>query len=388
LVLRVFVASPDDVEDERAALGEAVDELNEGKFGIRLELVRWEKDCCPGIGSDPQSVINEQIADYDIFVGIMWKKFGSPTPRASLGTAEEFERAYNKYKQDPTSLRIMLYFKDAPPASMSEIDPSQWSLVNQFRERLGEQGTLYWTYKDSNGFKTLARLHLGKQIHEWGKSWGIQGKPIQPLDLDESKICNSTDTEDETEEGFLDLIELGLNNINNLLEITDRINRAINAIGNKVSERATELASANTPRGFNLKVAKRAADDLADDMESFVARMNIEVPLFAESFSKGVDAWGRAAVLSTDFDKTDKQLTKTKEELIILQKALTDAQGGIIKFRQAVSASPRLTKTFNRAKKHTVDILDLLISEMKNASNLSSEVEKVVAEAIENMRPK
>ncbi|MYD31374.1 MAG: DUF4062 domain-containing protein, partial [Nitrospira sp. SB0661_bin_20] len=64
-----------------------------------MDVVRWETRTTPGFGKDPQDVINKQISDaYDIFIGIMWTRFGTPTPRAGSGTEEEFLRAYDRYK--------------------------------------------------------------------------------------------------------------------------------------------------------------------------------------------------------------------------------------------------------------------------------------------------
>jgi hypothetical protein len=87
--LRVFVASPDDVKEERDLLEDVISKFNidRGKTEeIRLDLVRWETHCFPGINTDVQANVNDQIGDnYDIFIGIMWKKFGTPTPRAALG---------------------------------------------------------------------------------------------------------------------------------------------------------------------------------------------------------------------------------------------------------------------------------------------------------------
>ena len=124
-ILRIFVASPKDVAEERASLEDVVRELNltwSKNLGIRLELVKWETHAYPGIGTDPQAVINEQIGDdYDIFVGIIWKCFGTPTERANSGTAEEFDRAYKRFRENPDQLRIMFYFRDAPVAP-SELD--------------------------------------------------------------------------------------------------------------------------------------------------------------------------------------------------------------------------------------------------------------------------
>src|SRR5882757_6446254 len=92
-VLSVFVASPSDVANERAKLESIISEINvtwSRQLGIRLDLIRWETHANPGIDVDAQAVINKQIPDdYDIFIGILWCRYGTPTQRAESGTIEE-----------------------------------------------------------------------------------------------------------------------------------------------------------------------------------------------------------------------------------------------------------------------------------------------------------
>ena len=45
-------------------------------LGIRLGAVRSETHATPNVGEDAQSVINRQIGDFDILVGMMWQRFG------------------------------------------------------------------------------------------------------------------------------------------------------------------------------------------------------------------------------------------------------------------------------------------------------------------------
>ena len=84
-ILGVLVASPSDVLAERTRLEEVIHELNatwSRSLGIRLDLIRWETHAYPALGEDAQAVINTQVPDdYDIFVGIMWHRFGTPTGR-------------------------------------------------------------------------------------------------------------------------------------------------------------------------------------------------------------------------------------------------------------------------------------------------------------------
>src|SRR5688500_14105574 len=114
-VLRVFAASPSELSEERALLDQVISELNNvwsSKLGLWLQLIRWETHAYPGVGADAQEVVNEEIGDdYEIFVGLMWTRFGTATGRAASGTEEEFERAYSRYKEDKRSVRVMFYFR-------------------------------------------------------------------------------------------------------------------------------------------------------------------------------------------------------------------------------------------------------------------------------------
>jgi hypothetical protein len=98
-ILKVFVASPNDVIEERIALAKLIGDINDvlvylaPEKQLRLELVPYETHAYPDLGR-PQDVINREIPiDYDIFVGIMCKRVGRPTDTADSGTVEEFSRA-------------------------------------------------------------------------------------------------------------------------------------------------------------------------------------------------------------------------------------------------------------------------------------------------------
>jgi hypothetical protein len=387
--LRIFVASPDDVKEERDLLEDVISKFNidRGKTEeIRLDLVRWETHCFPGINTDVQANVNDQISDnYDIFIGIMWKKFGTPTPRAGSGTAEEFERAYQRYKQDPDNLRVMFYFKDASPPSMSEIDPEQWAQVSEFRRQLGEKGVLYWSFNDQRDFESLIQIHLNRQAQEWGKSWGARKEIDLVPSPSEDVTCNTTEIDDE-EDGFWDLLELGQDSFDESTEIVVRISDAITTLGYKVETRGKELNQAVKPMGTDPKMAKRIYDRTADDLETFVARMNIEIPLFSKSFSMGINAIGRAATIYTDInDASVEELISVQETTQTLRTGIMQSMDAITSFKDTIDATPRITKTFNRAKRHTVDVLGHLIKEMTSSTTLTLEVEKAIVKAIEDL---
>lgn len=144
-VLRVFVASPDDVAEERNTLAKLLADINDvlaylaPEKRLSLELVRYETHSYPDIGA-PQEVINREIpVDYDIFIGIMWKRAGTPTSTAPSGTIEEFNRACERRKQGSLP-RIMFYFCDAPIPVPTASEMQQLTEVVKFRGQLASQG--------------------------------------------------------------------------------------------------------------------------------------------------------------------------------------------------------------------------------------------------------
>jgi len=145
-----------------------VDELRRivGKLRhVELEAVRWETHAWPDVGDDAQDVINKQIGQYDIFVGIMWKRFGTPTKRADSGTAEEFERAYTLFRRFGRP-KIMFYFRTTPFYSTDPSELSQFGKVVRFRRKLEGADVLFWSYDQPLQFERVVREHLIRQLLE------------------------------------------------------------------------------------------------------------------------------------------------------------------------------------------------------------------------------
>lgn len=166
--LRVFVASPGDTEEERDCLTSVVDEINRGtaaEMGLVLELVRWETHVRPGIGSDAQDVINQQLPEVDIVIGMFWKRLGTPTPRAESGTAEELEAAIERWRAQG-DIEVLIYFnQSAYTLNGSETDQLQRLLA--FRSKLESDGLLVWNYDGARDFEAKVRGHLTSAVRDW-----------------------------------------------------------------------------------------------------------------------------------------------------------------------------------------------------------------------------
>jgi TIR domain/Domain of unknown function (DUF4062) len=164
--LRIFIASPGDVSEERDIASHVVGELDRmfgPVFNVDLEAIRWETHAFPDIGDDAQDVINTQIGEFDVLVGVMWKRFGTPTKRAKSGTGEEFHRAFQLFK-DYGRPKIMFYFREAPFYTTDLIEISQFRKVAQFRRQLEKLGVLFWSYDTPLQFERNVREHLVRQL--------------------------------------------------------------------------------------------------------------------------------------------------------------------------------------------------------------------------------
>lgn len=99
---------------ERSVLESVIDELNQklrDSHSVEFRTMGWGS-LVPGVGPDAQAVINNQVGeDYDIYIGILGHRLGTQTPRAGSGTEEEFERAYQRWRNVPDTVRILFYFK-------------------------------------------------------------------------------------------------------------------------------------------------------------------------------------------------------------------------------------------------------------------------------------
>ena len=169
-ILRIVVASANDVQAERDLVQVVADEVNYGAAGERnlvLQVSRWEKDAFPGFhASGPQGLIDSilHIAECDIFIGIFWKRFGTPVTDARSGTEHEYRQAFETWRLKGTP-QIFFYFnqKLASPKSKEETD--QWGMVLEFKANFPKEG-LWWPYQGKNDFKEILRRHLESFIRK------------------------------------------------------------------------------------------------------------------------------------------------------------------------------------------------------------------------------
>ena len=135
-VVRVFIASPGDLGEERRLFREIISEVNRLKahgMGIQLEPLGWE-DTLPGVGR-PQELINKDIKKCDLMILLLWKRWGTPTGEYSSGFEEEYELAKRLLGGCGKLGDIMLYFRKIPDAMLADPGP-QLRQVQKFKKKI------------------------------------------------------------------------------------------------------------------------------------------------------------------------------------------------------------------------------------------------------------
>ncbi len=170
--LKIFLASPSDVPTEKERyVDQVIDEINRtvaSDKGVVLKVFRSGKNTFPSYGEDGQAVVNEQIGkmgDYSLFIGIMWNRIGTATPRAESGTVEEFELAVKAFKRKGQP-QIWFYFRQSAARLNTAEELEQRGKVLAFRTKVqrrskrGSGALLTCDYEKPADFRDKFREHI------------------------------------------------------------------------------------------------------------------------------------------------------------------------------------------------------------------------------------
>ena len=167
-ILRAFLASPGDLQEERQAIRDVVAEFNDSwadELGYQVELLGWEETVA-GYGR-PQHLINQEVDRCDLFIGMIWKRWGTPPSRDSEFTSgfhEEFERSMVR-REWSDSPEISLFFKTIPEEFT--IDPGDdLKRVLEFREQIiSEKKILFQKFSTVHDVEGLVRKCVTKYVN-------------------------------------------------------------------------------------------------------------------------------------------------------------------------------------------------------------------------------
>lgn len=168
---RVFIASPGGLESERKIFRDILSSHNETdaiERGCHFQSIGWEITL-GGMGR-PQSRINEDLKTCDLFVLILWDRWGSPTGADegyTSGTQEEYMVALDCLNSNAFPMRdVVVFFKAVDSRRMSDPGP-QLSAVLEFKKSLEkERKLLFETFDTPEAFGERLRRHVAKWTRE------------------------------------------------------------------------------------------------------------------------------------------------------------------------------------------------------------------------------
>lgn len=174
--IHIFVSCPSDMTLEKRIVLNEINKLNivlSDAYRVTLRALTWEDDVYSAMGADGQDVINTQIGDeYDVYLGLVGSRLGSPTRRSASGTVEEYERAMTRHKDGKKPQ--MLFFVVEKPLTTTSQELSEAVKVQSFVNRVREDGMLTKTVT-SQTLDTVVHTHLYRTLFSVGFTRKIEG---------------------------------------------------------------------------------------------------------------------------------------------------------------------------------------------------------------------
>lgn len=137
--IKVVISCPRDVDPERQIARDVCDRISKvyGKSrNIQVKPIDWKKEIIPEItGKGAQSVIDSQLKDYDydIYIGILWSRFGDKMDNGHTPTEWEYNWAFTRMEATDRP-KIQFYFKTEKFYPRNSYEANQLSEVIKFKE--------------------------------------------------------------------------------------------------------------------------------------------------------------------------------------------------------------------------------------------------------------
>ncbi|MEP5253500.1 MAG: hypothetical protein ABJQ39_00445 [Winogradskyella arenosi] len=366
--INLFISCPGDIIDEINSIEVIVKEINKtfGKIGnFTIQIVHWNEDTYTDIGEDGQDIINNQI-DYDILIGILWMRLGTPTKRDKSGTVEEINRAIKN-----TEKQQLIYFKTAPPSNLNSINTSELNEVMEFKNELSNK-ILYKEFESIDKFETLFRLNLSNLIKD---KFIDEQKPIQkPTEIISPKTDDKyqnivsliDEIENSTKGGFegVDIFDISEKGHESFDKITGNLNNLtgyLNKLTDNLNKGTTEINQANNLKDTRLKLsrAKKVVNRLSKELDDFNDEVNSELPEFSENLKEVGKTTSDLLLTLRSYDKSDEN--EIEANALAFRDAMESSMNSTANMLTEVMKWPPINLKFNTSKRNTeITIKDLM----------------------------
>ncbi|WP_242775663.1 DUF4062 domain-containing protein [Sphingopyxis sp. YF1] len=366
-IIDIFVSSPGDVSSYRNAIIMIVQSWNQRNGRSKklfFNCLRWEDFVAADVGTSGQDVINQQAGDdYDIFLGVMWARFGTPTSVAESGTAEEFDRAMERHQAgEPIRVSFLFCTADVP---MAKLDGVQFGKVQEFKSRAQSRGCLTRDFVDDASLINSINLILDKFANTWeGKILNTKTHKSDNHNIDEpnevvidqSKLIFNSEKEnfDDEDIGILDAVDdFSEHNSEFLLSLNEWSMR-LNAVSDKTNSTTSDLSDmAKFGRPSNSQV-REILSKLTEEMDDFGNWCENEIVHMEKIMEQlSTDAL-RIIDMSRDFEDPLEDIIGARDALTALHDGIDGANKGITGFADSLENLPKVDKKLNKANRRVV----------------------------------
>ncbi|HHK5628446.1 TPA: DUF4062 domain-containing protein, partial [Serratia marcescens] len=217
-VVKVFIASPGDMNPERKIAREVVEEINAlhaDTYGYQVEMVGWEETV--GSMGRPQEIINRDLARCELFIGMIWKRWGTPPDVNGIFTSgfeEEFTLSIERYNNEGKP-QVSMFFKDIEEEFLRDPGDDLKKVLKFKDELIQGKKILFETFTNDKDFEKKLRKRLVTYINELAhndaKSKAEENKSQSSIEIVEAK------EEESKVEGRSPFTEQSFSFINNFI---------------------------------------------------------------------------------------------------------------------------------------------------------------------------
>ncbi|MCK5373825.1 MAG: DUF4062 domain-containing protein [Alphaproteobacteria bacterium] len=139
---KICLSCPNELVRERQICEAAISEYTQFITSEEIQYtVVHSGTVASQFGKSPQEIINEEWDGFDLYIGLMGTRFGTPTEKYESGTEEEFNVALEKHKKD-SSVSVSFLFQNVstPLSELSEKQLEQYMSVLSFKSGISSLG--------------------------------------------------------------------------------------------------------------------------------------------------------------------------------------------------------------------------------------------------------
>src|SRR5262249_17012902 len=144
-----------------------------------------------------------------------------------------------------------------------------------------------------------------------------------------------------------------------------RMTAALDSLRVRTDESLEEMSRHNENDHTNIAAAKRIIGSTAEAMENYVARMNVELPIFSDALQAAFGATGKIGAISAESWPSEKErIVSLLDQVSSFHASLSSIHGVTQSLRDTIARTPRMTSHLNKARRRTVAVLESLIGEL------------------------